>query len=248
MHNIQGVLKSLGLNEKEIEIYLTLLKVGPSPASALGKRTGIVRSTAQYTCQQLAQKGIVRMTHKGTTNLFSAESPEKLVILISRERLNLDEKEYQLKSIVDLLTKMIEPNTVLPRVEFYEGKQEMILLYRKLLDLRQPIDAIEGPWDKNIFFPDFVNEFVKTRIARKIPTRVISPADDPVNTSNPEEFREVRCFSGKKFPYNLDLKICADYLCLFSSDANHPIGISVRHADVAKNFRILFEIFWSSLA
>lgn len=246
-NNVQAILRSLGLNEKEIEMYLTLLKVGPSPASALGKRTNIVRSTAQYTCQQLAQKGIIRMTHKGTTNLFSAEPPEKLALLISRERLQLDEKEYQLKGIIDVLTKMMEPGTTLPRVEFYEGKQEMILLYKKILDLRKPIDAIEGPWDKNIFYPDFVEQFVKTRIERKIFTRVISPADDPVNVADQAEFREVRNFSGKKFPYNLDLKICDDYVCIFSSDPQHPIGISIRHRDVSNNLRILFEIFWNTL-
>jgi HTH-type transcriptional regulator, sugar sensing transcriptional regulator len=245
--NVQIVLRALGLNEKEITVYLTLLKVGPSPASMLGKRTNIVRSTAQYTCQQLAQKGIVRMTHKGTTNLFCAEPPEKLALLIGRERLKLDEKEHQLKGIVDMLTKMMEPGTVLPRVEFYEGKQEMILLYKKILEIQKPIDSIEGRWETNNFFPEFVEEFIKLRIRKKIFNRVICASESTINRSKPEEFRDIRTFAAGAFLYNMDIKICDDYVCMFTFDSQHPIGVSIHHRDISKNLRSLFEVLWQLL-
>ena len=64
---IEETLKKLGLNEKEITIYLMLLKIGSVPASVLGQRTNITRSTAQYTCQQLAKKGLIHSIQKNNT-------------------------------------------------------------------------------------------------------------------------------------------------------------------------------------
>ena len=54
---IRSTLASLDLSDKEISLYLLLLQSGTAPASSLGDRAGLVRSTAQYTCQQLEKKG-----------------------------------------------------------------------------------------------------------------------------------------------------------------------------------------------
>jgi sugar-specific transcriptional regulator TrmB len=130
---IQKTLESLGLNDKEIVIYLMMLQVGTAPASTLGERTGIQRSTAQYTCQQLAKSGIVRMLQKGNTYLYTPEPPEKLLLLLEKQKMELTKKEEQVHRIVGNLKGMMNPHAVLPKIRFFEGKDGVIEGYTTVM-------------------------------------------------------------------------------------------------------------------
>ncbi len=130
---IRLTLASLGLSEKEIDIYLCLLQVGTAPASTLGERTNIQRSTAQYTCQQLAKTGIIRMTQKGNAYLYSAEPPEKLVHLLEKQQQDLTKKEEQVHRIITELKNMMNPHAVLPKIRFYEGGDGVVEAYETVL-------------------------------------------------------------------------------------------------------------------
>lgn len=133
MDQIRTTLRELGLNEKEIAIYLALLSVGSAPASVLGQRTTIKRSTARYTCQQLHRKGLVSRVQKGDTQIFSYEPPEKLKLLLQRKKQEIERKEGQVDRILGDLKRMINPQAVLPKMRFYEGVDGIIELFEDAL-------------------------------------------------------------------------------------------------------------------
>ena len=89
---ISQTLLNLGLNKNEIKIYLNLLQIGTASASVLGQRTSITRSTAQYACQRLTTRGLFHKIEKNGTFLYTAESPEKLLILLQNEHDQLKKK------------------------------------------------------------------------------------------------------------------------------------------------------------
>src|SRR3989344_9271625 len=97
---VDETLAELGLSKKEIAIYLALLSTGTAPASTLGKRTSITRSTAQYTCQQLHKQGLVQKVQKGNTYLFTPEPPEKLQLLLQKQKEALEQKEDRVNRII----------------------------------------------------------------------------------------------------------------------------------------------------
>lgn len=131
--HIRITLEDLGLSDKEIAIYLMLLQVGTSPASTLGERTDIQRSTAQYTCQQLAKRGVIGMIEKGNTYLYTPEPPEKLLLLLEKQKQELDAKGEQVHRIIGELKGMMNPHAVLPKIRFYEGRDAVIEGYRTVL-------------------------------------------------------------------------------------------------------------------
>ena len=61
-------LKHIGLNEKEIQIYLSLLELGSSTVLAIAKRSGIKRPTAYLVLQSLVEKGFASRIIKGKNN------------------------------------------------------------------------------------------------------------------------------------------------------------------------------------
>ena len=244
---IPATLGELGLGETEIAIYLALLKVGPSPASSLGQRTRITRSTAQYACQQLAKKGVASMTLRNNVYLFTAEPPERLLHLLEQQHDALREKEKRVQQIIGPLQQMMNVHAVFPKVQFYEGESGMIQLYDSILDMRSPIESFEEGGKVLEMFPAYSHEFMRKRIARKIFNRCIAPGCSPFNESDPKRFIEVRHVDPRKYPFSWHVKLCEDVVGIFSFEEGSAVGVGIRHADVARNFRLLFEFMWEAI-
>ena len=244
---IPATLGELGFGETEIDIYMALLKVGPSPASSLARRTSITRSTAQYACQQLAKKGVASMTLRNNTYLFTAEPPERLLHLLQQQHDALRQKEKRVQRIIGPLRQMMNVHAVLPKVQFYEGESGMVRLYDSILDMRSPIDSLEESGKVLEMFPEYSHEFMRKRIARKIFNRCIAPSGSPFNDSDPERYIEVRHVDPRKFPFTWHVKLCEDVVGIFSFEEGAAVGVGIRHADLAKNFRLLFEFMWEAI-
>ncbi len=247
MLTVQQTLQSLGLNTKECQVYLALLAAGASPASLLGRRTGITRSTAQYICQQLVRKKLATRIERNNTFIYTCEPPEKLLYLLQHEQEEIKEKADQVNRIIGVLKRMVNPNTTLPKVQFYEGQEGLIDLYERMLDMRRPIDSFEEEGALTELFHEYALEFVRKRVERKIPNRCIAPTGSPYNVSDPKKFIEVRLIDAKQFPFSCHIKICGDLVGIFSFEKDSPVGIGIWHRNIADNFRLLFDQLWQTL-
>lgn len=208
MTHVENILQELGLNQKEVSIYLTLLSTGTAPASVLGHRTDIKRSTARYTCQQLHKKGLVSMVQKGETQLFSYEPPERLKLLLQKKREEIDRKEDQVNQIIGDLKMRINPEAVLPKVQFFEGWKSIEEACKKVLDDLEKKDQIigfvktleeeEGPEKLH----KTLNDFVEKRLQKKVFYRVIAaktPTASQLQKSDAAYHRETRLVSPEQF-------------------------------------------------
>lgn len=133
--SIEKFLIDFGLNEKEISIYLALLRSGPSTVMDISRDTAIKRSTTHNTVEELIKKGLVTQTNYGERRMVVAEDPEKLNFL-------LDQKKWQLKQISDALPQAISQiynivpdikSTTDVEVKYYEGSSAIRSIYREVL-------------------------------------------------------------------------------------------------------------------
>lgn len=246
MDNIEQALKGMGLNEKEALLYITLLQTGTAPGSALAQRTGIPRSTVHFVGRELAKQGIVSMAKKGSVTVFTAEPPNKLMSLLERERRGIEHKERELQKVMGSLEQLVNPHASFPKVQYYEGKEGMMSLYDSILDMRAPIDSLEESGKVFELFPEYALEWPRKRVERKIPNRCIAPVGSPMNVTNPSKYLEVRYIDPKKYPFTWQIRLCEDLVGIFSFDKQTAVGIGIRHADIAKNFHLLFEYLWAS--
>jgi sugar-specific transcriptional regulator TrmB len=184
---VKPVLESLGLNPKEIELYMLLLQIGTSPASALARRMRIPSSTAQYTCQQLQKKGLIRMIQKGNTYLFNCEPPRNLLSLVEREQSALLQKQESVEQIVEELESMMNPHSVLPKVKFFEGRDGIVEAYHEvladakegeeILSYHNPLLPENDKWKLEAVFREFRDGCVKKNVRMRT-IRTLSPADE----------------------------------------------------------------------
>ena len=55
----EEALKEFGLNDREVKVYLALLKIGTSSVHSIAEKTGIIRTTVYDIIKSLIEKFII---------------------------------------------------------------------------------------------------------------------------------------------------------------------------------------------
>jgi sugar-specific transcriptional regulator TrmB len=128
---IKNYLTDFGLNDKEIELYMTLLKTGPSTIMDLSRESGIKRSTTHNNVEELIKKGLVSQTNYGERRMVVAEDPGKLQFLMEQKKWDLKKLEENMPDIVSLIKENV-PETEKGNevtVRYYIGEKEVKYVY-----------------------------------------------------------------------------------------------------------------------
>ena len=83
---LEKELQQLGLSDKEAKTYLASLELGPVSVQEIAKKSGLKRPTVYFAIEQLIKMGLMSSFEKGKKRYFSAESPERLVSLITAQK------------------------------------------------------------------------------------------------------------------------------------------------------------------
>ena len=86
-------LKQLGLQEKEIKVYLVILKLGSLPAQMIASETDIKRTTVYLVLEKLKKIGLVGEIIEKNKKLFFAEKPEKLLKIARQKKKEIEKEE-----------------------------------------------------------------------------------------------------------------------------------------------------------
>jgi HTH-type transcriptional regulator, sugar sensing transcriptional regulator len=254
MDRVRQVLLNLDLSDKEADVYLQLLQAGTSPASAVAQRTGMTRSTAHYTCQQLSKKGIVARTMKNTVFLFSAEPPEKLEYLIEQKRNELDRRRDALREVLPEMHDMLNEHPVLPRVRFFEGATDLMVAYKQIID-----DIPEGGEILGYVYPldpvhhgdehyHIIETFKQNRLKKNISIRYIaapSPMSEELQKDDERVKRQTRIGMDMHFKGQpVEILIYADKICCVSAEQSVLFAFMVQHTSITEMHKAAFELAW----
>lgn len=243
-------LEQFGLNPTEVKVYLALLPLGTVPASTLGRRLQIPRSTAKYTCEQLAQKGLIISSNKNNTTLYAARNPSHLQNLIEKQREQLEEKQSQLNEVVNELTGLFQQSEVLPKVSYFEGADNVIRMFEDVLKE-----------NKTLYGALYINDEVDTRILHYI-EKVYIPArikmgfqswmifNDDERTqkyeTDHEEMNRVILYVPKdEFPFEICFHIYGEKIAFYYSTKNMSMGVIIEDARIQKMHFSLFKMAWN---
>jgi len=111
-------LQDLGLNQKESEVYLELLKLGQAGATRLSSATSINRVTIYGILESLKQKGFVTSVKKDKKINFIPIEPKKILNL-------LKQKEINFSSVISELESISNTSKNKPSVKIYEGEKSI---------------------------------------------------------------------------------------------------------------------------
>jgi len=122
------IMKNLGFEEREIKIYLSLLKNNSQTALQISKDIRIDRTTTYDILERLIDKGIISITIKNKIKNFSVIKPKELLLLFK-------EKYSSLENILPELTKIFKKSEKTQvKCELFQGREGIRTVIKNFLE------------------------------------------------------------------------------------------------------------------
>jgi len=246
-----GYLQEFGLNDKEITIYLTLLKVGPSTIMDLARKTGIKRSTTHNNVEELIKKGLVSQTNYGERRMVIAEDPEKLKFLLEQRKWDVNKLEKNMPEIVneiyDIVPKAKQNSLV--EVKYYTGEKGFKEVCQRSLDYAKgEILFISNlsEWYK-VYTKEYdEHHYVPTRLKRKLKLRMLVSENELTKGMKKEDARLNRQtkFLDSNFASNSTIIIYNNEVSIMTSSEPYT-AILIQDQEFYNTFISIFNILWS---
>lgn len=118
---IELSLKKIGLTDKDIRVYLTILKLGSAPVRKIAEEVGFNRTTVHDSLTKLTNEGLVNFVDKIRHRYFTAEPPEHLLTAVKIKRDQLDQLRDDIQKIIPELKSLYEKSTSKPKAKYFEG-------------------------------------------------------------------------------------------------------------------------------
>lgn len=234
-------LKSLGLGDKEIAVYIALLGFGEVGSSKIVKKTGLHGQFVYNALDSLEQKNLVGHVIKHGRKKFSAKNPRVL------ERL----AEHQ-KRIAQGVAEKLNRLMVLPQEQEYEvfqGKESYIAHEFELLEKAEEeseLLIIGGSGDE--FFQnmgDEIKQYEKLRIRKKIKVRYIGSQDQLeylVNNAKDRQLFEYKILPGL-FTGMVNTNVWANAIG-FNMFGEPVTSFIIYNPVLAGSYKQFFETLW----
>ncbi|MBS3072094.1 hypothetical protein J4408_03820 [Candidatus Pacearchaeota archaeon] len=242
MEIVQEALKEFGLAEKEVNIYLSNLKIGSNTANEISRKSGLQRELTYTILNRLEKKGLINHSIKNGIKFFDAVNPENLLKKI-------EEKENLLKKALPHLNLLKKEKSVLkPKTETFEGKEGIKSLFNNIIrfyEQNKEIKILEGFGSAGKLeqvlkwaLPHFIERRVKAGVKFR---GIYNETKEGMEKKN-LPLSEIR-FLPEEFESPSFYLIYKNHIVIviFSEE---PVGIFIESKEVYESYKIYFKILW----
>ncbi len=253
---IHLTLKKIGLNDKEIKVYLTLLKNGPAKPSALASATRLNRATLYNIAQGLISKGIIAEDRSGKSLVFTPLPPSELEKILTAAKRELKEKESLIKEAINELGLITSGRQYpVPKIRFIEESNLEKFLFDNLEKWQDEIITSDGVWwgyQDHTFavnFEAWLDQTWKTAQSKNNHYRAqvfsnASETERKLNRKYANPKRQVKFLEGTDF--TATTWVCGDYLIMIMTQHQPYYLIEIHDQLLAKNTKEIFKKLWNS--
>lgn len=241
MHDITPTLRSLGLLESEVKVYLAALEGGPSTVIDLAGATRLSRPATYTAIETLTERGLMSTVQAGKKRLFSAEHPDRLLQYAKRRESELAERVADLERALPDLALRVGGEK--PIVKSFEGKEGIQAIIEDIREARpQRIDEITNVDAMRAVLAQGELQPIRQELER-IGTKVrglyagtnLRPSPNTEARVLPERLRHFKgniSVSGKRIA-----------IITFTGKLH---SIMIESEDLADTLRTLFELAWET--
>ena len=239
----KSILKKIGLNDKEIKVYLTLLEYGAISVRGLADLSKINRGILK----KLQEQGLVSFYHEETKQKFVAEEPDKLLDLLKQKEQELKKTKQSVEDLIPELSLLQDKGDKHPTSKLYEGYKGVKFILDDVLSTIKIsknkeyyiYSATELSEDMNKAYPNFT----KVRIKQGVSVKAISLAKGG-KTHGLDERR----WLGTEDKSATFIIIYKNKCAFISRDAKDlPVGVIIENKMIYKTQKIIFSRLWKAL-
>jgi sugar-specific transcriptional regulator TrmB len=244
INKYRAALIGFGLKEAEADVYISALKLGPTPILPIARETGIRRTTVYEIIKSLTIKGLMSTELKGFKKLYCAAHPQNLVSIFESKKENLE-------TIIPELTTIYKTQGVEDSIKTYESLASIKTLYLDILDSYRSGDFcyVIGDTDKFIKDdPKFFMKYIEDRAKINLDIKIIV-ADSEASR---ERKKNARNFNSQIKLLPKDTKLSANFtvtknLFLTQAVEDKHLAITTNNKEIINLQKGLFEIIWNSI-
>lgn len=240
-------LKKLGLSDKEVKVYLSLLEFGAISVRSLAEVSNLNRGTTYDILKRLQELGLVSYYHQDTKQKFVAENPEKLLNLIEAKENEIKNVKSDINDLIPELKSLQDKGESGPVTKYFEGAKGVKYILDDVLasvgETKEKeyyiYSATNVSDDINNAYPDFT----KTRIRKKIHVKAISLAKGGRMSGLDE-----RKWLGTNNESATFVLIYAGKCAYISRDGKgSPVGVIIENENIYQTQKIIFLELWKTL-
>ncbi len=244
---VEPILKKFGFNEKEIQVYLSLLKLGSAPVRKIAENANINRTTTHDILGKLSNEGLVSFVDKEKHRYFTAESPDQLKQVLMHRQTNLNLLHEELQDILPELKSLYEKSSAKPKAKYFEGAVGIRAILHDVLSVTErSVDKTYYVYSSSTIrdtiytiFPDWNEQ----RITKKISVQSISIG--PGGGKNGLDERKWLTTEKGAPTYTL---LYSGKVALISLDENkEPLGVVVEDINSYQTQVMIFKQLWEFL-
>ncbi|MDD5463848.1 MAG: helix-turn-helix domain-containing protein [Candidatus Moranbacteria bacterium] len=238
-------LERIGLNQKEVSVYLAALELGEANIQQIAKKSGVKRTTAYDIIESLKKKGLINQSVRGKKILFSASDPRKLED-------EVDEQKHILKRIMPQLLSMANALDSKPKVSFFEGYDGIKDVYKDTLHYGDS-ELLAWVSDDAVaaFDVDFLDKvYLPKRVEKKIWVRAIAPDVEEMRgykEVDEKSLRKTRLADAQIFPMRVEINLYGkNKIAVMSFE--EKFGMIIESQKIFETLQSIFEMNWKALA
>jgi len=237
-------LEKIGLNLKEVAVYLALLELGQTNIERISKKSKVKRTTVYDVLNSLKEKGLVGKTFPNKKTFYFAEDPRILRDILKERESSLEKIIPELLSITNFLDHK-------PKIRFYEGDAGLKEIYHETLkypktgiDIWYPKN-LSGELDSNFF----INDYVPKRVKKSIWVRAISPVSKDIEkvVEKENQLRKVVFINVPDYDVEIGLMVYGGNKTAIMS-YEEKIGLVIESEKVFKSLKSIFNFMWNVLS
>jgi sugar-specific transcriptional regulator TrmB len=228
-------LREAGLTENEAIIYETLLRLGPSPAGNIAKKSGLHRRVVYDTLNMLVQKGLVSHIIQNSKRIFQAAPPGTILELLKEKQSRVEEIIPEMESLFALTKEKEETN-------FFKGRDGLKTVMEDQLSTGKEILIIGGSPDAYDILQFYFKWFDKRRIQNKQKVKIIFNKTDKKLDIPLSEIR----FLPQKYSSPLAINIYGEKVALILWSKENPFAVVIKNKDLSDGYKKYFELMWKS--
>lgn len=229
---MKEILKNIGLNNKEIEIFIILFQNPSSSATQISSYTTIDRRTTYDILKKLYLKGFCSKFTKNKTTYYSSVSLNSIVS-------DLEAKTQAFKEIIPNLEELKLENNSEKIVELYSGRVGLVHITEDILKANDK-HYVFGSIQKSVYkYPAQLKYFVNQLIKLNLKEDIIFEKGHKFQPILNGRYK----FLPKEMIPPTTTIIYADKVAIFVNDIFETI-ILIKNKNIAKAYLSYFKTFW----
>lgn len=252
MPNFSELLQKLNLNEKQVAIFLSLVKLGKTTATNLSNDSGVTRTHVYDLVKELTDKGLVSEVEERGVKTYEAVDHTGLLAYISRQQKELQQINKKIEQMASEFKQLQLGQQQKTKVRFFEGIEGVKNLYEEirhdLAKQTKPSEVI------TIFSPEKLNRLIPNFTYLDFSTvsiRAVICRDNKSHLYASQMKKTKNKVNYKFWPIERGLfptdNIAWLNKIVFIDLSDYPSGVVIENESIVKTFALSFEEIWRGL-